>query len=197
MITLHPPRYGGNMPTKGRPRSEEARRAVLEAAAQLLRAEGYEGLTIGGIAELAGVGRQTVYRWWPSKAAIVSEAVVAGQLALRLPPGRLPDGGLPTLGAWLAGFAESVGRDDTASVVRALAAAAAEGGEGGERIYELYTGPMKANIVEIAVAGGAAESDAAVLADAIQGALLVCALTRRPVDATYLEALGRLGVPGR
>jgi AcrR family transcriptional regulator len=60
----------------GRPRSEQARRAVLDAAMRLVRRDGYPAVTIKGIAEEAGVGRQTVYRWWTSKAAILLEAVV-------------------------------------------------------------------------------------------------------------------------
>ena len=59
----------------GRPRSEPARRAVLDAALRLVRRDGYQAVTIKGIAEEAGVGRQTVYRWWNSKAAILLEAI--------------------------------------------------------------------------------------------------------------------------
>lgn len=62
-------------PTLGRPRSEPARRAVLDAALRLVRRDGYPAVTIKGIAQEAGVGRQTVYRWWTSKAAILLEAV--------------------------------------------------------------------------------------------------------------------------
>lgn len=60
----------------GRPRSEPARRAVLDAALRLVRRDGYPAVTIKGIAEEAGVGRQTVYRWWASKAAILLEAII-------------------------------------------------------------------------------------------------------------------------
>ena len=59
----------------GRPRSEPARRAVLDAALRLVRRDGYPAVTIKGIAEEAGVGRQTVYRWWDGKAAILLEAI--------------------------------------------------------------------------------------------------------------------------
>jgi AcrR family transcriptional regulator len=59
----------------GRPRSEPARRAVLEAALRLVARDGYQAVTIKGIAEEAGVGRQTVYRWWNSKSAILLEAL--------------------------------------------------------------------------------------------------------------------------
>ena len=53
---------------RGRPRSETARKAVLRAALRLVAAHGYRALTIEGIAAAAGVGKQTIYRWWPSKA---------------------------------------------------------------------------------------------------------------------------------
>lgn len=60
----------------GRPRSERARQAVLEAVDDLLVDEGYAAMTMKGIADRAGVGRQTVYRWWSSKAEILLEACV-------------------------------------------------------------------------------------------------------------------------
>jgi AcrR family transcriptional regulator len=58
----------------GRPRSEEARQAVLHAVDDLLLEVGYAAMTMKGIAERAGVGRQTVYRWWSTKAEILLEA---------------------------------------------------------------------------------------------------------------------------
>jgi AcrR family transcriptional regulator len=58
----------------GRPRSEAARIAVLHAVDDLLVEIGYSAMTMKGIAERAGVGRMTVYRWWPTKAHILIEA---------------------------------------------------------------------------------------------------------------------------
>ncbi|WP_042405627.1 TetR/AcrR family transcriptional regulator [Streptacidiphilus carbonis] len=60
---------------QGRPRSESARRAVLDAAVALAVRDGYAAVTIKGIAEAAGVGRQTVYRWWPTRGAVLIEAL--------------------------------------------------------------------------------------------------------------------------
>ncbi len=60
----------------GRPRSEQAREAVLHAVDDLLLEVGYAAMTMKGIAERAGVGRQTVYRWWSTKAEILFEASV-------------------------------------------------------------------------------------------------------------------------
>ncbi|MER7015830.1 TetR/AcrR family transcriptional regulator [Saccharopolyspora sp. NPDC000359] len=58
----------------GRPRSEEARAAVLHAVDDLVVEVGYGGVTLKGIAERAGVSRQTIYRWWSTKAEILIEA---------------------------------------------------------------------------------------------------------------------------
>lgn len=52
-------------PRKGRPRSEASRRAVLAAALALVQESGSgRGITVEAIARRAGVGKQTVYRWW-------------------------------------------------------------------------------------------------------------------------------------
>ncbi|QDY76512.1 TetR/AcrR family transcriptional regulator [Streptomyces qinzhouensis] len=55
-------------------RSERSRRAIYEAALGLVIEVGYARTTIEGIASRAGVGKQTIYRWWPSKAAVLLEA---------------------------------------------------------------------------------------------------------------------------
>jgi AcrR family transcriptional regulator len=58
----------------GRPRSEEAHRAILDATLALLVEVGYSALTVEGIAQRAGVGKATIYRRWPSKLPLVIEA---------------------------------------------------------------------------------------------------------------------------
>ncbi|MFH8785369.1 TetR/AcrR family transcriptional regulator [Streptomyces roseoverticillatus] len=57
-------------------RSERSRRAILDAALELVGESGFAKLTIEAIAARAGVGKQTIYRWWPSKAAVLFEACV-------------------------------------------------------------------------------------------------------------------------
>lgn len=56
-------------------RSERAHQAILEAATDLCQEVGFAKLTMEGIAKRAGVGKQTIYRWWPSKGAVVQEAL--------------------------------------------------------------------------------------------------------------------------
>ena len=65
-------------PAAGRPRSEEAHQAILDATLDLLAEVGFSALTVEGVASRAGVGKATIYRRWPSKLPLVVEAF--GQL---------------------------------------------------------------------------------------------------------------------
>lgn len=84
-----PGREAGGKPPRGRPRSRRARQAILAATSSLLEERGYEGLAIEAVAARAGVGKQTIYRWWQSKADLVMEAFA--DLAEKQVP--LPDTG--------------------------------------------------------------------------------------------------------
>ncbi len=69
----------------GRPRSQTARKAILAGALEELADHGYAAVTIEGIAARAGTGKQTIYRWWRSKADVVLDAlldVVAERIAV-------------------------------------------------------------------------------------------------------------------
>jgi AcrR family transcriptional regulator len=61
---------------RGRPRSAQVRAAVVRAAAQLTRAGGPTAATVDAIAKRAAVSRTTIYKWWPSSAAIVLEGLL-------------------------------------------------------------------------------------------------------------------------
>lgn len=56
-----------------RRRSVHKHRAILAAAADWVAQAGYGAVTVEGVAKRAGVGKQTIYRWWPSKAALLVE----------------------------------------------------------------------------------------------------------------------------
>jgi AcrR family transcriptional regulator len=58
----------------GRPRSEEAHQAILDATLALLAEVGFSALTVEGVAQRAGVGKATIYRRWTSKLPLVVEA---------------------------------------------------------------------------------------------------------------------------
>jgi AcrR family transcriptional regulator len=108
-------------------RSEASRRAILTAAFELAGEVGYPKLSIEGIAARAGVGKQTIYRWWPSKAAVLFDAFLS---LADTPEGQSP--GLPDAGDLEA---------DLKTVLRATAA---------ELNDPRIGGPMRALATEIA-----------------------------------------------
>ncbi|HLZ62549.1 MAG TPA: TetR/AcrR family transcriptional regulator [Ktedonosporobacter sp.] len=69
----------------GRPRSMEARQAILDATLSLLATQGFDTMSIEEVAVQAGVGRTTIYRWWDSKEALALEALQQQLSARRRP----------------------------------------------------------------------------------------------------------------
>jgi AcrR family transcriptional regulator len=60
---------------RGRPRSEKARTAILEAAGELLLTRGLGAVSMDAVAANAGVSKATIYRWWPTKEALALDAL--------------------------------------------------------------------------------------------------------------------------
>ncbi|MEV0034064.1 TetR/AcrR family transcriptional regulator [Nocardia sp. NPDC050793] len=58
-------------------RSERSRQAILAATRALISEVGYAKVSIEAIAARAGVGKQTIYRWWPSKGAVIFDSFLA------------------------------------------------------------------------------------------------------------------------
>ena len=106
----------------GRRRSERSHRAILEATQELLVERGYPAVSIEGIAARAGVGKQTIYRWWPSKAALVLEAYLAGEDAVPPPEpaGSTREDVRALLGWLVAVLAEPTGGGVVAGLVAEL-----------------------------------------------------------------------------
>ncbi|QKW22827.1 TetR/AcrR family transcriptional regulator [Kitasatospora sp. NA04385] len=102
----------------GRPRSEEARTAVLHAVDDLVVELGYSAVTLKGIAERAGVSRQTVYRWWSTKAEILLEASATdARHELDVPPQQDP---AADLAAYLEALVAFLTTSDAGAAYRAL-----------------------------------------------------------------------------
>jgi AcrR family transcriptional regulator len=62
-------------PRRGRPRSETARKAILRAASELLLERDLNSISMDAVAERAGTGKATIYRWWPSKELLALDAL--------------------------------------------------------------------------------------------------------------------------
>lgn len=105
-----------------RTRSEESREAILNAALTLAREGGYGKLTVDALAVTAGVGKQTIYRWWSSLGEVVLEALREHAKAIRAPDTGTLEG---DLAAFLrATFRLQRGREGTAPILRGLMAEA-------------------------------------------------------------------------
>lgn len=59
---------------RGRPRSDAAKKAVLESTFAMLKERGYEAMAIETVAQSSGVAKTTIYRWWPDKATLAVDA---------------------------------------------------------------------------------------------------------------------------
>ncbi|MBE7190682.1 TetR/AcrR family transcriptional regulator, partial [Jatrophihabitans endophyticus] len=191
------------MSTKGpgRPRSERARQAVLDAARDLLDDGGFEALTMEAIARRAGVGKQTIYRWWPSKASVVADAVLAGVIPQEM-TAVADTGSLRTdLEAWTRRLVTTMAAPGRAALVRALAAAVAADSDAGARLSHRLTGPLRqqlTNRLAAAVAAGQARADADLdaAADALVSVTLFLILAREPVTQQRASGLLRVVLDG-
>jgi len=85
--TERPEGTGTGQRRPGRPRSERADRAIIDAALSVFAESGTEGLCIERVAARAGVGKSTIYRRWPGKEDLLLDAIGALQKPLPEPAG--------------------------------------------------------------------------------------------------------------
>ncbi len=71
---------------RGRPRSQKAHKAVLDAAAELLLSRGLSAVSMDEVAEHAGVSKATIYRWWPTKETLALDALYTEWAAAQSSP---------------------------------------------------------------------------------------------------------------
>jgi len=111
-------------PHTGRRRNDAAKEAILDAAFRLLSdpKTGAAGLTIEAIAAEAGVGRQTIYRWWPSKGAVLADALA--RYARGVVPDRDTGSFAGDLTAFLVDSFAGLGDQSLAGRLRQIVAAA-------------------------------------------------------------------------
>jgi AcrR family transcriptional regulator len=104
-------------PSAGRPRSEEAHKAILDATLELLVEVGFSGLTVEGVAQRAGVGKATIYRRWASKLPLVVEAFSQLPALEEVDSGNLVE----DLTAMLRSYLQLVNQTPLATVLPSLA----------------------------------------------------------------------------
>ncbi len=109
--------------TPGRPRSEATRRTILDTVVTLIGQQEYRNVSIDKIAAEARVGKQSIYRWWDSKADLVLEAYTDHSLS-GMPPLRKSQDAFADLEVDLAHFFAFMSDALVAKGVRSLIAEA-------------------------------------------------------------------------
>ena len=178
---------------RGRPRNEGLRRTILRAAAELLEERGVDGVTIEAIAERAAVGKQTIYRRWASRAAVLVEAFLSQDESA----GGAPDTGTlrKDLAIFASSLADSAGRESLRRSVAGLVSASHTDPEVGRLFRERFVAPSRAilrQVLERAADRGELypDFDLEVVIDALLGAIWYRALiSGGRLDDTYAESL--------
>lgn len=175
-------------------RSTAAREAILDATARLFHNQGYDRLTIEGIAKEASVGKQTIYRWWPSRGALIGECLVEGRL---IPVDFVvPDTGdlADDVETWLRSVLSILEAPEGGALLRSLVAAATEDAGVGAHLGEsLGVEKYLAERIRGGIRDGQLAPDAPVeqLGRAILGAIIVESLVRDEHDTDAIVRLTR------
>jgi AcrR family transcriptional regulator len=149
-------------------------------------------LTVEAIARRAGVAKQTIYRWWPSKVEILLDTLIEDSAKRFTVPAENPTA--ESIRGYLRGFARFVTRDPAGKVLLALIAQAQHDSATAESLQERYRGPRRAQEREMLTrATDAGEisprlgPDATM--DALVGPIVYCALTGSSVPRALLDTL--------
>lgn len=177
---------------RGRPRSVETTNAILESAYALMATTGLAATTIDAIARHSNVSKMTIYKWWPSREALLIDAFL-NQASLMLP---LSGTGKPAtrLKRHAAAYAEAL-QGEFGKVQLAVISECISKTGSAEIFYERYLDFRRTATVEIISAGqrdgsigaaGAPED----LFDAIYGSLFYRYIFGiKPISATYVRHL--------
>jgi AcrR family transcriptional regulator len=165
---------------------------VLHAADDLLAERGFNGVTIEGIAARAGVAKQTIYRWWPSKVDILLDTLIddaSGQLAV-------PDTGPAVAGTrrYLRALARFVTEEPAGKVLLALIGEAQHDPEVARTFRQRYLAPRREGeraMLRRGIASGelpdGLDVDAAL--DALCGPVIYRALTGARIPRSFIDGL--------
>jgi AcrR family transcriptional regulator len=175
------------------------RSAVLSATLEVLVETGYDGMNIDAVAARAGVHKTTVYRRWPTKAALVAAA--AADRSEQLVP--VPDTGslVGDLTALARSIADNLSSELGAGLARTIIAAAAASDEVAQVNREFWAVrlALTETVVERAVARGEvrADVDARAVIETLIGPIYVrLLLTGEPLDASFVEEVAAIVARG-
>jgi len=181
-----------------RRRSEKSRTAIVTATRELLLERGFDGLTIEAVAARAGVGKQTIYRWWPSRPALVADVMLEDADKILASVDYTADLSADLVG-WVRKLVASLTTARGLAMLRILTVACMEHQDTAVKLRAGFSAPLHDSVRARLVAEGIDASAAESAADAIVGGVVYPILSepqqysRRRAERTtriIVEALG-------
>ncbi len=154
-----------------RRRSEKSRTAIVTATRELLLERGFDGLTIEAVAARAGVGKQTIYRWWPSRPALVADVMLEDADKILASVDRTGDLA-GDLVRWVGKLVASLTTARGSAMLRILTVACMEHEDTAVRLRAGFSAPLHESVRARLLADGIDETAADSAADAIVGGVV-------------------------
>lgn len=161
--------------TAVRRRNEKSRVAILTATRELLLEKGFDGLTIEAVAVRAGVGKQTIYRWWINRPALVAEVLIETVGKIPRAVAHTEDLALDLV-AWARNLAATLTTEQNLAMLRILMAASLAHEDAAARLRTAFSTPLHETVKARLIAGDVAEPTAQAAADAIVGGIVYAIL---------------------
>ena len=175
-----------------RRRSEKSRTAIVTATRELLLERGFDGLTIEAVAARAGVGKQTIYRWWPSRPALVADVMLEDADKLLASVAHTDDLTADLVG-WVGKLVASLTTARGSAMLRTLTVACMEHEDIAVRLRAGFSAPLHDSVRARLLADGIAAATAESAADAIVGGVVYPILSgAQPYSRRRAERTTRL-----
>lgn len=166
-----------------RRRSEKSRMAIVSATRTLLMERGFDKLTIEAVAATAGVGKQTIYRWWPSRHALVADVILEDADKI-LRPIITTDDVVDDICAWATALATALTTARGNAMLRILTTAGMEHPDTAARLHAGFSLPLHDTVRDRLASAGFDETATRNGADAIVGGIVYAILSEGRSFAT-------------
>ena len=154
-----------------RRRSEKSRMAIVTATRELLLERGFDGLTIEAVAARAGVGKQTIYRWWPSRPALVADVMLEDADKILASMDHTADLAADLVG-WVRKLAATLTSARGSAMLRILTVAGMEHEDTKAKLRAGFSKPLHDSVRKRLLAEGIDDATAESAADAIVGGVV-------------------------
>jgi AcrR family transcriptional regulator len=182
--------------TAPRRRSEKSRTAIVGATRDLLLERGFDKLSIEAVAARAGVGKQTIYRWWPSRHALVADVILEDADRI-LRPVKVTDDVAADVCAWAVDLAAALTTTRGNAMLRILTIAGMEHPDTAARLHAGFSTPLHATVRNRLVANGCGADAAQDASDAIVGGIVYAILSEgRSFARRRAETITRTVISG-